>query len=252
MIVNPELEGASFCWQAGSTGILLVHGFTATTAEVRPLARQLHESGFTVAAPLLPGHNSHPADLNQVKWKDWVSIVEKTFFDLQQICTRVIVGGESTGGLLALDLATRNPKISAILLYAPALKLNMSTYDSLRLRLLAPFVPWIAKPNLDGNPSWQGYSVYPLKGALQLLALQNHVNPKLGKINQPVLIIQGRRDPQVDPEVPNLIVKRINSKICQSFWLEDSAHCVLLEGEFEKLVQITLDFINSIMAENSQ
>ena len=40
-ILNPELEGGSFLWQGGETGVLLLHGLTATTAEVRPLAKRL-------------------------------------------------------------------------------------------------------------------------------------------------------------------------------------------------------------------
>jgi len=35
---HPELDGSSFHFQGGKTGFLLLHGFTATTAEVRPWA----------------------------------------------------------------------------------------------------------------------------------------------------------------------------------------------------------------------
>ena len=35
---NPHLDGESFYWQGNATGILLFHGFTATTTEVRLLA----------------------------------------------------------------------------------------------------------------------------------------------------------------------------------------------------------------------
>jgi len=34
-LVNPELEGGDFFWQGGADGVLLLHGLTATTAEVR-------------------------------------------------------------------------------------------------------------------------------------------------------------------------------------------------------------------------
>ena len=63
MILNPHLEGDSFFWEGGEVGILLIHGFTATTAEVRPLAEFLHKNGYTVAGPLLPGHYTKPDDL---------------------------------------------------------------------------------------------------------------------------------------------------------------------------------------------
>jgi hypothetical protein len=57
---NPHLEGDSFTWESGPLGILLLHGFTATTAEVRPLAKLLHQDGYTVSGPLLPGFGTTP------------------------------------------------------------------------------------------------------------------------------------------------------------------------------------------------
>ena len=64
---NPQLDGEDFFVQGNSTGILLIHGFTATTTEVRLLAENLHHVGFTVAGPLLPGHGTHPEDLKIVQ-----------------------------------------------------------------------------------------------------------------------------------------------------------------------------------------
>ena len=62
-LVNPELEGDAFFWKGGDKGILLIHGLTATTAEVRPLAKRFHDEGFTVSAVLLPGHGTTPEEL---------------------------------------------------------------------------------------------------------------------------------------------------------------------------------------------
>ena len=70
LIKNPHLEGDPFFLEGGPSGILLVHGYKASTAEVRPLAESLHACGHTVSAPLLPGHNTHPLDANRFTWKD--------------------------------------------------------------------------------------------------------------------------------------------------------------------------------------
>ena len=77
-ILRPDLDGNSFYHQGNSTGFLLIHGFTASTAEVRPLADRLTELGYTVSAPLLPGHNTHPDDLNKTKWQDWYATVRQS------------------------------------------------------------------------------------------------------------------------------------------------------------------------------
>lgn len=244
MIYNPHLDGSPFFWKAGPIGILLIHGFTATVAEVRPLAERLHAQGYSISAPLLPGHYTHPEELNRVKWQDWVASVEQAHVDLRSECDRVIVGGESTGGLLALYLAERHSEISALLLYAPALRLNFRPFDKIRLYLLSPFVRWIPKQNIDSNELWQGYPVNPLKGVIQLLKLQNQVDQLLTCIHQPALIIQGSLDNTVHSEVPDVIFDKISSNIKQKHWMQQSAHCVILDRELDLVTKITLDFID--------
>lgn len=89
---NPQLDGAPFYWKGGSTGVLLCHGFTATTAEVRLLAKTLYENGYTVTAPLLPGHGTSPEDCNRFTWQDWYACIEHTYQQLANDCHRVVIG----------------------------------------------------------------------------------------------------------------------------------------------------------------
>ena len=48
---NDHLDGEDFHFKGNEIGILLIHGFTATTTEVRLIAEKLHQAGYTVAAP---------------------------------------------------------------------------------------------------------------------------------------------------------------------------------------------------------
>jgi len=253
MIFNPHLEGDPFFWQAGPTGVLLVHGLTATAAEVRPLAVFLHQAGFTIAAPLLPGHYTKPADLNTVRWQDWAAQTEDAYARLGSVCTTVAAGGESTGALLALELAARHPEIAALLLYAPALRLKMSAFDALRIRIAAPFTPWLPKPNLDeGSGLWQGYRVNPLRGVIQLLQLQSHLRHRLAKIDQPTLIVQGKLDQTVHPDAPEMIRQRLKSSDVEIHWMERSTHCVILDTERTQVNEITLAFLERILGSAQQ
>ncbi len=246
-IHNPGLAGEPFFWPAGQSGILLIHGFTATVAEVRPLAQKLHEAGYTVAGPLLPGHYTNPEHLNHVRWEDWIEAAQGAYESLRAQCQRVVIGGESTGGLISLYLAAEHPEIAALLLYAPALRLNLSRVDALRMRLISPFVPWVPKQNLDSGSLWQGYTVNPLKGVLQLLELQRRVYPRLGKITQPTLIVQGKLDTTVHPSVPDTIEAGIRSKVIEKHWMEKSAHCVVIDCEMDDVSTITQKFLNKVL-----
>ena len=86
VILNPELEGKSFFWKGGETGILLLHGLTATTAEVRPLAKRLLNEGYTVSGILLPGHGTTPENLSQTHREDWIKASEEAYNELKQEC----------------------------------------------------------------------------------------------------------------------------------------------------------------------
>jgi carboxylesterase len=245
---NPQLEGSSFYWKAGPTGVLLCHGFTATTAEVRLLGQVLFAQGYTVAPPLLPGHGTTPQDCNRYSWQDWYASVEQTYQQLASHCQRVMIGGESTGALIILYLASQHPEISGILCYAPALRLMLGPVTNLLLAFLAPFVPSVPKPpSTDDNP-WQGYGVQPLKGAVQLLRLQKIILPLLPQIHQPILIIQGRLDPTVHPQSPQIIYDQVSSPIKELHWLEHSTHCVILDKERDLAASLTLDFLQRVLS----
>lgn len=240
---NPDLEGEAFFWEGGPVGVFLSHGFTATSAEVRLLARKLHDKGFTVAGPLLPGHGTRPENLNRVRWQDWVEAAESTYQQLSARCQSVFVGGESAGALVALYLASRHPETAGVLLYAPAIKLNLRLWQVLLLYLLAPFKASVAKDLSDGNPYWQGYRVDPLKGVIQLLRFQAATKRLLPTIRRPVLVIQGRQDTTVHPSVGEIILGNVRSALKEHHWMEKSCHVIILEQELDEITKITLDFM---------
>lgn len=142
---NPHLSGESFFWPSGPTGVLLMHGFTATTAEIRPLAQRLLSKGYSVSGPLLPGHGTSPQDANRFTWKDWLQVCENAYRQLKFQCEPVFVGGESTGGLLALYLGSQHPEVAGILTYAPALDLQINWVDKLKLHVAAPLLTSVPK-----------------------------------------------------------------------------------------------------------
>ncbi len=99
LMKNAHLDGDAFLIEGNDIGVVLLHGFTATTAEVRLLADYLRGFGYTLAAPLLPGHGTQPAELNKTSWLDWYAAAEGAYLELRGKCTKVFVCGESMGAL---------------------------------------------------------------------------------------------------------------------------------------------------------
>ena len=243
---HPELNGESFFWPAGTTGVLLLHGFTATTVEVRPLAGRFHKENLTVSAPLLPGHGSSPDDLNKKSWTDWVTAAEQSLELLSAHCRELIVAGESMGALLALHLAARNPSIRGVLVYAPAIQI-----PKIWLSLVAaPFVPIRQKTYTSGkDPAcypWQGYTVIPVRAVSQLYRLQRHVRRLLSEVKQPIRIFQGLRDRTIDPRGAQWIYDRVGTTDKEITWLPESEHCVILDRDFDQIADLSLGLINQV------
>jgi carboxylesterase len=243
---NPHLEGESFFWPGGPAGVLLIHGFTATTAEVRLLGRYLHERGYTVSAPLLPGHGATPQDLARCRWQDWAGAVEQAYQQLASRCERAFIGGESMGALLTLYLASQPfaRDAVALLTFAPALLVPPG--KMLLARLLAPCVFSFDKqpgPPSASDDRWQGYPVNPLKAVVQLSDLQREVRRRLPSIRQPLLVVQGRLDEAIDPRCGEVVLREVASQVKELHWFERSTHCVILDQEWEAASELTLQFM---------
>lgn len=240
---NPHLNGEPFFWQAGPIGILMIHGFTATPVEVRMVAERLHPHGYTVSAPLLPGHGTHPDDLNRVRWQDWVAKAEESYQQLKQTCQKVYLLGESMGALVALYLAAEHREAEGVIASAPAIRLQISPVQKAALPLISLFRASTPKGGLDASSNWQGYPVNPLKGVQQLFRFQKEVERRLPEIVQPILVLMGRHDTTVHPEAGKFILERVSSPYKSLVWFENSSHVILIDQEVDAAAERIERFI---------
>ena len=184
--------------------------------------------------------------MNAKKWIDWLDAVDFAYQMLAQICQTIFVGGESTGAILSLWLASKYPEIAGVLAYAPAIRLQLSTIERLKMVLASRFKDVLPRVNMDTNPNWQGYSVIPLKAVVQLLQFQRATLKQLPKINQPIMVIQGRHDDTIHPDSGEIILSKVASPTekSQLHWMENSSHVILLEDELDLITDLTLQFIS--------
>jgi len=239
---NPQLDGKTkFLEGKKDAGLLLIHGFTATTVEVSWLASYFHQMGYSVATPLLPGHGTSPEDLNKTRYQDWIITVEESYQKLTKSCQKVIVGGESMGAVLSLYLAAIHDEIAALLLYSPALKVDQLGYS----RFLRFFKSVLPKKNYDDGMPWQGYTVYPLNAAFEFYKLQRMTQSKISKVKSPTIIFHGAHDQTIDKDVSEFIYHAIASPVKKILKLNNSGHVMLLDKEIELIVEETWKFLQS-------
>lgn len=193
----------------GEDACLLLHGFTGSPWDLRPLGEALAARGLRVLAPRLPGHGTTPEALLAVTHQDWRAAAEEALASLQGH-RRVFVAGLSMGALLALGLAARHPDaVHALALVAPAVRFRgprMALIRQLsRTPLLAWAKPWAEKSSTDiSDPVALAEApvlpAFPVARLRDLCALQDTAVREVSRVRCPTLIAVAEQDHVVDPE----------------------------------------------------
>ena len=239
-------------------GCLLLHGFTATPAEVRSLGEALAGAGFPVRAVRLAGHGTVPADLARTGWPDWFASAEAGLAALRATTPRVAVCGVSLGTLVALLLAARRPAdVAAVVCGATPLRLRDRRTSLLRIARWLPVVrrryALLPKRGRDisdaaARAASQSYDVLPLPALLSLLALRRIVWRELRRVTQPVLVLHGRQDHVAPVSNVALLGRRLGTRSLETHVLERSWHVITEDVERDLVAQLTIDFLTRLEA----
>jgi len=247
-LVSLNTEGFEF---AGSEiGMLLVHGFTGSPGELRPLGEYLSEKGYTVICPRLPGHGTSIADLEKHNWKDWQTTVAEAFQTLKEKTKIQFVIGFSMGGLLSLDLAEREePNGGLVCLSTPIVLQTKKRYF---INVLKYFKRYEKKnrPRIRNYETFH-YELYPVKPALTMLKEMPKIREKLKKISCPIFVLQSRLDRTVHEQSAETIFQNVSSIHKELHWLTNSGHVVTLDLEHQELFEKINLFINRSLEEKS-
>ena len=201
-------------------GIVLVHGFLSAPGELLALAEYLNQRGYGVYLVRLAGHGTHPSELETVTVKSWSESLKRGYAVLSHYHAQVLVGGFSGGALLALlKGACSAEHVAGIVVINPALKIRQksSRFSPMldrwnkaleSLSLPQGTVKWVE--NKPENPDTNYQQIY-ISALRQLLELQEVCEDKLSAIRAPILVIQGREDPVVDPSGAREIIHKVNS-----------------------------------------
>ncbi len=245
----PHLNPGAFELDGGPAGCLLIHGFTGSAVEMRPMGDYLATHGLTVAAPLLPGHGTSPEDMNHTTWQDWYRHVEAVFAALQSKCEKVFVVGFSLGSLLALHLATEH-EMAGVVALSPAILVR--DWRMALVPLLRHFIRFMPKDldpehcdltDREALKSFWSYDVHPVPAAYQVHLLQKLVRAELGRIHTPVLIIYATRDMSIHPQSGPTLYKEIGSADKEQLVLHNCGHGLVLDVEREAVFQKVCDWV---------
>jgi esterase/lipase len=254
---KPENIGEPFFLREPSspTGILLIHGLMAAPEEVRQWAQFLYSRGYTVYGPRLAGHGTSAIDLSTRHYGEWMESVDRGIDILKTCCTRVVIGGFSTGAGLALYQAIQNPTAfdGVISVSAPLKFKGISTnfveilhaWNQVATQLgMARLVKKYAQNHPD-NPHIN-YHRCPIHSIVEVKALMRKVYTSLSTLKIPSLIIQGKNDPKVDGQSGEKIFQRINRMDSHYREIDFHLHGIIRRPIAKEVFQEVETFLNTL------
>ncbi|MAC82661.1 MAG: glycerol acyltransferase [Arcobacter sp.] len=237
-----------------NTCVITIHGFSSTPKEVEQLAKFLNTKDLNAYAPRLAGHGTIPEDLKNTLWQDWYKSVSRAITIASLQYEKVYVLGFSTGGLLAL-LSTKKcfVEFQGIICINAALHLN-----DIRIKTLLPALSFwndIVKAfnedeyakeyveNIAENPEIN-YDKFYIDAIEQLNILMHKTQKNLEKIKSPILIIQSKDDPVVNPSSAYEIYEKIQSENKTIKIIDSSKHVIIKGKKTKELYNLIYKFIN--------
>lgn len=220
-------DTTSYEYNKGSkTGILLIHGFTNTTYELKKLISFLTSQNYHVIAENLPGHGTTVSDCNSTSYLDWIEFVEKRFAHLSSHCDHTFVCGISMGALLAMHLSVVFP-INGLISAAPVLEFNKPFKIHILNPLLCHLIKFRSKKYevSKGQKIYYGYNKWPLIALNEVRKLSSYVYKNiLHQVQCPSLLIHSKADLVSIFNNYSLMKRHLQSKEITPLIVTDSHH----------------------------
>lgn len=253
-----SLEGAPqeaiTAWSApgsgenSKVGIVLVHGFTSTPSVMRPWAEFLNSHGFTVRVPLLPGHGTSIAELENVSWQEWPAEIEIQINHLLNECEKVFLCGFSMGAAASLHVAARyQSQLNGLILVNPMIhrKNAWPTAVKIASRLVKSFGTAGSDIKAGDVTQWK-YNRTPMRAAHQLLRLLEETRPLLPTIKLPVLLFRSATDHTLPASNSKIVVSELGSSTKEEVVLHNSYHVAPLDHDQRVIFTDSLRFIRQL------
>ncbi len=236
-----------FTIEAGKRAVLLLHGFTGNTNDVKRLGKYLADRNYTVHAPLYKGHGGGPDLLihsNPIDW--WNSVIEGYDELRNRGYEEIAVAGVSLGGIFSLKLGEERPIKAIVTMSAPAMSKNT---DSLQDRIIDYAINYkklagTYDESVDSRSKIAELVKMPSLNYLQ--SLINDTSEKLNVIQTPVHILRGLEDDEYYCESADLIYNSVKSRIRSVKTFINSGHILTLGKERELVFEEIYRFFEGL------
>ncbi len=236
-----------FTFEGGDRAVLLLHGFTGNSADVRMLGRFLEKKGYTCHAPIYKGHGVPPEELVHTGPEDWWQDVTESYQLLKDKgFEKIAVVGLSLGGVFSLKLGYTVPVLGVVPMCAP---MYIKSEETMYQGILAYAREY--KKREQKSPEqieqemleFQKTPMNTLKALQQLIAdVRNNVD----MIYAPTFVVQARHDEMINTDSANIIYNGVESTLKDIKWYEDSTHVITLDKQRDELHEDVYNFLEQL------
>ncbi|MDC3412298.1 alpha/beta fold hydrolase [Aquibacillus sp. 3ASR75-11] len=236
-----------FTFEEGSRAVLLLHGFTGHTADVRMLGRFLQKKGYTCHAPIYRGHGAPPEELIQTNQDQWWKDVQQALNDLRELgYEQIAVAGLSLGGVLGLRLAY-SEQIKAVIPMCAPMFFDNETQLTKGFQTFAKEYKQLEQKNEETIDKeieillQDSQDMFHGLGEL-ITEVKNHID----HIYTPTFVVQARKDEMINTKSATYIYENVESEQKDMKWYENSGHVITLDKEKEQLHEDIFRFLESL------
>ena len=236
-----------FTFEAGPRAVLLLHGFTGHSADVRMLGRFLEKKGYTTHAPIYRGHGVPPEELIMTNPDKWWEDVKKAFQHLKDLgYEEIAVAGLSLGGVLGLKLAY-SEKIKAMIPMCAPMFFDNKTQLSKGFKQYSKEYKQLEQKDEETIKEEVAPLVDNSKELFEALGKTiQDVKNNVDTIYTPVFVVQARKDQMINTDSATYIFDNVESDMKDIKWYEESSHVITMDKEKEQLHEDIYDFLEKL------
>lgn len=236
-----------FFFKAGPRAVLLLHGFTGNSADVRMLGRFLEKKGYTSIAPHLEGHGVEPEKLVDSGPVGWWRAVEEAYQQLKdEGYKEIAVGGLSLGGVLSLKTGYTFPVKGVFTMCSPMIMKSTDLLFKGVIDYARNYKKLEGKEDHVIEEELERLRERGMPALSDLREMVQDVRNHLDHVYAPAFVVQGSLDKVIDTDSADIIYDTVESFDKKIKWYEESGHVITLGKEKEQLHEDVLEFLESL------
>ncbi len=245
------VAGAESFTLSGTNGraLLLLHGSGDTPQTLRYLGEQVNAAGYTVYAPLLPGHGRTPRDFRAVSAAAYLDAAREALDQLRRRAEWVGVAGLSMGGAIAAQLAAELPDVRALILLAPYL----TPPPAVRWTARASFLWGLVWPYLGGRgensvhdpiarAAGYAYGVFPPRALTALVETAGRGIAALPRVTAPTLVVNSTQDNRIPAALAAGATASLHAPT-ERHWVTGCGHVITVDYCKRDVAELVLAFL---------